>query len=131
MAEPASTAATGAATAALIWAFGPGAPDVALVLMAALVGACHSAGKRSTPGVGAFAAHVMLWTATAALMTGVATWALSKYLGLPADRWPGAVAFLIAFLAHRWAVWGELLGDALMGRLARRAGGNTNDGAQP
>jgi hypothetical protein len=123
--EPTTTtaASTGAAWALLIWLFGPAAPDVMLVIGAAAIGALHSAGKRPTPGAGAFAGHVMLWTLTAALFTGVAVWALTKYLGIPADRWPGCVAFVIAFLAHRWQAWWEQIGDAVVGMLARRAGG--------
>lgn len=105
MTEPASTLAVGASNAALIYLFGPGAPEMVLVLLASLVGALHPMGKKTfASGMGA-AGFVLLWMATATVLTGVAVWALERYVGIPAARWPGVVAFGIAFLSDRWPLW--------------------------
>lgn len=119
MTEPVTTSATavaGASTAALIYLFGPGAPEMLLVILASLIGALHPMGKKSFANALAAVRFVALWVGTAVILTGVAVWAIEHYFALPASRWPGVVAFAIAFLSDRWPVWIESTIDFVVRR---------------
>ncbi len=119
MAEPTtSTAAAGiiGATAVLL-ASDPSAGDYAWLLCGALVGAMHSVGKIHTPDRWDAAKYVGMWVGTAFVLTFFIAYLLEHYLGVPANRWPGVVAFGITFLADRWPAWAVSL-------IERRINGN-------
>lgn len=52
--------------------------------------------------------------------TGFVTAMLQQHAGVPAERWPGVVAFLITFLSDRWPAW---LGMVLRARVLAMLGG--------
>lgn len=110
MPEPTSTtAAAGITAATLLLAIEPSAGEHALVLFGGLVGVMHSVAKVQTPTRIAAAWYVIKWVLTAALLTGFVAAMLNTYLGIPAQRWPGVVAFGITFLSDRWPLWAALL----------------------
>lgn len=100
MPEPTSTAA-GATAAAIMLTIGPDG-QYAWIIYGALVGVMHSVGKADTPTKTAAVWYVVKWVLTAALLTKFVAAMLEQHAGLPAERWPGVVAFFIAFLADRW-----------------------------
>lgn len=106
MAEPTSSSAAAiiGATAVLL-ASDPSAGDYAWLLCGALVGAMHSVGKIHTPNRWDAAKYVAMWVGTAFVLTFFVSYLLENYLGIPAHRWPGVVAFAITFLADRWPAW--------------------------
>lgn len=105
MAEPTSTTVAVGATAAALLLTVDTAAGHALIVFGALVGVMHSVGKVETPTRTAAAWYVLKWVLTAALLTGFVSAMLNSYLGIPAQRWPGVVAFGITFLADRWPQW--------------------------
>jgi hypothetical protein len=109
MPEPTTTAATvTAATAAGIIVAAttvPGLADYALLVFGALVGAMHSVSKIDTPTRLSAGVYVVKWVATAAVLTFAVAAVLESYLALPAQSWPGVVAFGITYLADRWPGW--------------------------
>lgn len=107
MPEPTSSSAAAGiigATAVLL-ASDPSAGDYAWLLCGALVGAMHSVGKIQTPNRWDAAKYVGMWVGTAFVLTFFISYLLEHYLGIPANRWPGVVAFGITFLADRWPSW--------------------------
>jgi hypothetical protein len=105
MAEPTSTTVAVGATAAALLLTVDSAAGHALIIFGALVGVMHSVAKVETPTRTAAAWYVLKWVLTAALLTGFVSAMLNTYLGIPAQRWPGVVAFGITFLADRWPQW--------------------------
>jgi hypothetical protein len=128
MTEPVTTTAalTGGFAAALIAWFGPAAPDYVLMLACALIGVLHPLSKRPFDGWVKPIYYVVMWTATAGVLTGISVWALEFYLSVPASKWPGVVAFFITFLSDRWPAWATALLDWKLGRVAGRADGISN-----
>lgn len=106
MAEPTSTTMAAGATAVTLLMSADLIPaSYAIIVFGALVGVMHSVAKVETPTRWSAAWYVMKWVLTAALLTGFVSALLESYIGLPAHRWPGVVAFGITFLADRWAQW--------------------------
>ena len=113
MPEPTSTAA-GITAATILLAVGPDGQH-ALIVFGGLVGVMHSVARVHTPTRLSAAWYVAKWVLTATLLTGFVAAMLQQHLNLPAERWPGVVAFGITFLSDRWPAWAELL-------LSRRLG---------
>lgn len=61
--------------------------------------------KIDTPTRTSAAVYVIKWVATAAVLTFAVAAVLESYLALPAQSWPGVVAFGITYLADRWPGW--------------------------
>lgn len=103
--EPTSTsAAAGFAAASILLAVGPDGTH-AVIVFGALIGVMHSVGRADTRTHFAAAWYVVKWVLTASLLTGFVSALLVQHMGLPADRWPGVVAFGLTFLADRWPGW--------------------------
>lgn len=109
MPEPTTATAAAGATAAtaatILLAASPGASEYALLVFGALVGAMHSVAKVPTPTRISAAWYIVKWVATAGVLTFFVAAMLDAWLSLPAQRWPGVVAFGITFLADRWPGW--------------------------
>lgn len=101
----AAASATAATAATILLAASPGASEYALLVFGALVGAMHSVAKVSTPTRLSAAWYILKWVCTAGVLTFAVAAVLEAWLGLPAQRWPGVVAFGITFLADRWPHW--------------------------
>lgn len=104
-------AATGLITA-IILALGPEVGTYALILFGALIGVMHSISKvdfSTKPGFGSPTVkavfYLLTWVGTAIVLTSFAAALISKYLGFPAENWPGVVSFGITFLADKWPNW--------------------------
>jgi len=113
MPEPTSTA-VGITAATILLAVGPDGQH-ALIVFGGLVGVMHSVARVHTPTRLFAAWYVAKWVLTATLLTGFVASMLEQHLNLPAERWPGVVAFGITFLSDRWPAWVEFL-------LSRRLG---------
>jgi hypothetical protein len=100
--EPSTS--VGLTAGAILLAIGPDGHH-ALIVAGALGGVMHSLGRAHTPTRTAAALYIVKWVFTAALLTGFVSAMLQQHVGLPADRWPGVVAFGITFLADRWSGW--------------------------
>lgn len=125
MPDPVSQSSAAAATAVgVLLAASPGASDYALLVFGALVGAMHSVAKVDTPTRTSAALYILKWVATAGVLTFFVAALLEAYLGIPAQRWPGVVAFGITFLADRWPQW-------LAWVVERRIGVRRDDGGGP
>lgn len=111
MPEPTSSSAAAGiiGAAAVLLASDPSAGDYAWLFCGALVGAMHSVGKIHTPDRWTAAKYVLMWVGTAFVLTFFVAYLLEHYLGVPANRWPGVVAFGITFLADRWPGWAVAL----------------------
>lgn len=107
MPEPTSSAA-GIMAAAILVAIGPDS-QYALIVFGGLVGVMHSVSRVHTPTKLDAAWYVLKWVLTATLLTGFVTAMLQQHAGLPAERWPGVVAFGITFLSDRWPAWAALM----------------------
>ena len=115
MAEPTTTATTGAIglVSILMLMLGPDlgaklAPVLAdwlLILAGAGWGAMHSMSKAHTSSTASAVWYVLKWVGTACVLTSLASLLIEQVFGIPATRWPGAVAFLITFLADKWPAW--------------------------
>ena len=103
MPEPTSTAA-GITAATILLAVGPDGQH-ALIVFGGLVGVMHSVARVHTPTRLSAAWYVLKWMLTATLLTGFVAAMLEQHLNLPAERWPGVVAFGITFLSDRWPAW--------------------------
>lgn len=103
MLEPTSTSA-GVTAAAIMLTIGPDG-QYSWIIYGALVGVMHSVGKADTPTKMSACWYVVKWVLTAALLTKFVAAMLQQHAGLPAERWPGVVAFFITFLADRWPAW--------------------------
>lgn len=125
MPDPVSQSSAAAATAVgVLLAASPGASDYALLVFGALVGAMHSVAKVDTPTRTSAVLYILKWVATAGVLTFFVAALLEAYLGIPAQRWPGVVAFGITFLADRWPQW-------LAWVVERRIGVRRDDGGGP
>lgn len=107
MPEPTTTVATAtAATAAtLLVAASPGVSEYSLMLFGALVGAMHSVAKVPTPTRASAVWYILKWVCTAGVLSFFVAAMLEDWIGVPAAKWPGVVAFGITFLADRWPGW--------------------------
>jgi hypothetical protein len=101
MAEPASTAAL-APAAIILSIIGPEFGQHGLMIMGGLAGSMHSLGRAHTPTRSDAVFFVLLWTVTSALCTGFVSWAIERYLGIPARQWPAVVALAISAIGDRW-----------------------------
>ncbi len=117
MPEPttATAAATAATAATILLAASPGASEYALLAFGGLVGAMHSVSKVPTPTRTSAAWYIVKWVATAGVLTFFVAALLEAWLGVPARRWPGVVAFGITFLADRWPGWLNVLIERRLG----------------
>ena len=100
MPEPTSTAA-GITAATILLAVGPDGQH-ALIVFGGLVGVMHSVARVHTPTRLSAAWYVLKWMLTATLLTGFVAAMLEQHLNLPAERWPGVVAFGITFFSDSW-----------------------------
>ncbi len=115
-ADPVSQSSAAAVTAVgVMMAASPGASDYALLVFGALVGAMHSVAKVPTPTRMSAALYIIRWVATAGVLTFAVASLLESFLGVPATRWPGVVAFAITFLADRWPQWLSLIVERRIG----------------
>lgn len=124
MPDPVSQSSAAAATAVgVLLAASPGASDYALLVFGALVGAMHSVAKVDTPTRTSAVLYILKWVATAGVLTFFVAGLLEAYLGVPAARWPGVVAFGITFLADRWPQWLAWVVERRIGAPRRDDGG--------
>jgi hypothetical protein len=109
--QPPSSDTAAAILGAASLAFWPELGHFSLVFFGALIGCMHSVGKvdHAQDKWAAFW-YMARWIGTACVLTGAATALLVQYVGVPADRWPGCVAFVITFLADKWPAWLEAFG---------------------
>lgn len=107
MAEPTSSSAVVGAIAAtsVLLVSDPSLGDYAWIVFGGLIGAMHSVAKASTDGAWGAARYLFVWVGTAFVLSFFVAYLLDRYVGIPAHRWPGVVAFFITFLADRWPSW--------------------------
>ena len=109
-----SSTPVGLAVGAIVLLVGPDAGQHAAIIIGGMAGVMHSLGRAHTQTKLDGALFVARWLLTAAILTGFVSWVLQQHAGIPAERWPGAVAFAITFLADRWpsiigSVWGAFM----------------------
>lgn len=111
--EPAQSATAKGLTAVLVILFGPElgntlAPwlaDGLIVALSALIGAYHSVGTAPTATRWHGVQHIFKWTCTALVLSFALAQAFESVTSIPATRWPGIVAFIVAFCAEKWKIW--------------------------
>lgn len=120
-ASPSWVDALGASLTATLITAGPQLGHWTLIVIGALIGCMHAvANVDFKDSKWAATLYLFRWTATACLLTGAVSACIVTYTGFPVDRWPGAVAFFITFLADRWMPWLEALSPSWLSGLFKK-----------
>lgn len=119
MTDAGATAVQGVCAGVIVFC-SAAAGDYALILLGGTAGVMHSIGRIDLPSKTKAAFYIIRWVFTALMLTGFAAYLIQTYTSIPAQKWPGVVAFAITFLADKWMGWIDIFGEKLFGMFAKK-----------